>query len=52
MIEARLNGHQPVVVTEKGESLNFALNGAIDKLINMIESIVGREHDQRNKRNK
>lgn len=49
MIEARLEGRQPVVVTENAVTLNFALNGAIDKLISMIDSIIGRQRDQRSK---
>lgn len=48
MLEARLEGRQPIVVTENAETLNEALNGAVDKLINMIEKILGRQHDKRN----
>ncbi|MCK9281642.1 MAG: HPF/RaiA family ribosome-associated protein [Melioribacteraceae bacterium] len=48
MIEARLKGRQPIGVTDNAETLNEALDGAIDKLINMIESILGRQRDQRN----
>ena len=47
MIEARLEGRQPIVVTDHADTLNQALDGAIDKLINMIESILGRQHDKR-----
>ena len=47
MIEARLEGRQPIVVTDHAATLNQALDGAIDKLINMIESIHGRQRDQR-----
>ena len=49
MIEARLEGRQPIVVTDHSDTLNQALDGAIDKLINMIESILGRQHDLRNR---
>lgn len=48
MIEARLEGRQPIVVTDHADTLNQALDGAIDKLISMVESILGRQHDQRN----
>jgi ribosome-associated translation inhibitor RaiA len=48
MIEARLEGRQPIVVTDHASTLNQALDGAIDKLISMIESILGRQRDQRN----
>lgn len=47
MIEAHLEGRQPIVVTDHSDTLNQALNGAIDKLISMIESIHGRQSDQR-----
>jgi ribosome-associated translation inhibitor RaiA len=47
MIEARLEGRQPIVVTDNAATLNEALDGAIDKLISMIESILGRQRDQR-----
>ena len=47
MIEAHLEGRQPIVVTDHADTLNQALNGAIDKLISMIESILGRQRNQR-----
>jgi ribosome-associated translation inhibitor RaiA len=48
MIEAHLEGRQPIVVTDHADTLNQALDGAIDKLINMVESIRGRLRDRRN----
>ena len=50
MVEARLEGRQPIVVTDSAATLNQALDGAIDKLLSMVESIHGRRRDQR-KRN-
>ena len=47
MIEAHMEGRQPIVVTEHADNLNQALDGALDKLISMIESILGRQRDQR-----
>jgi ribosome-associated translation inhibitor RaiA len=47
MIEAHLEGRQPIVVSDHADTLNQALDGAIDKLISMIESILGRQRDQR-----
>jgi ribosome-associated translation inhibitor RaiA len=47
MIEAHLEGKKPIVVTDNAATLNQALDGAIEKLLNMIESILGRQHDQR-----
>lgn len=49
MIEARLEGRQPIVVTDSAATLNQALDGALDKLLNMVESIHGRRRDQRNR---
>ncbi len=42
MIEARLNGRQPTAVTQEAESLNQAIDGAIEKLKRSIESTLGR----------
>jgi hypothetical protein len=47
MIEVRLEGRQPIVVTDYADTLNQALDGALHKLISMIESILGRQRDQR-----
>ncbi|MBU1101927.1 MAG: HPF/RaiA family ribosome-associated protein [Bacteroidetes bacterium] len=47
MLEARLEGRQPIVVTNNAANLNEALDGAIDKLLNMIEGILGRQQDLR-----
>ncbi len=50
MIEAHIEGRQPIVVTEHADTLNQALDGALDKLISMIESILGRQRDQRSRK--
>jgi len=50
MIEARLEGRQPIVAIDHAATLNQALYSAIDKLLSMIESILGRQHDQRNRK--
>lgn len=50
MIEAHLEGRQPIAVTDRADTLNQALDGAIDKLINMMESILGRQRDQRSRK--
>ena len=46
MMEARLEGRQPVAVTHQAETLNQAVDGAADKLARLIESTLGRLHDQ------
>jgi ribosome-associated translation inhibitor RaiA len=46
MIEARLEGRQPIAVTHQATTLDEAVDGATDKLANLIESTLGRLHDQ------
>jgi ribosome-associated translation inhibitor RaiA len=46
-IEARPKGQQPISVTHKAESLEFAVEGAIEKLIHALSHLFGK---QRNKR--
>lgn len=48
MIEAHLEGRKPIAVSKHADTLNLALDGALDKLINMIDTILGRQRDQRN----
>lgn len=52
MLEARLERRQPIVVTDNAATLNQALDGAIDKLIRMIESILGRQRDRKGHKTK
>jgi hypothetical protein len=47
IIEVCLEEHQPIIVTDIAETLNQALDGTIDKLIGLIDSILGRQHDKR-----
>ncbi|PTN12384.1 HPF/RaiA family ribosome-associated protein [Nitrosomonas aestuarii] len=42
LIEARLEGRQPIAVTHQAATLDLAVNGATDKLKNAIESTLGR----------
>ena len=42
LLEAKLKGLKPVVVTHNAENLDFALSGAIDKLIKSLESATGK----------
>jgi hypothetical protein len=50
MMEARLQGRQPVAVTQQAATLDQGVNGAADKLTNLIESTVERLHDQKSRR--
>ena len=42
LLEARLKGLKPVVVTHQAETIDFAFSGATDKLIKSLESTIGR----------
>jgi len=42
MMEARLEGRQPIVVTHQTATVEEAVNGAADKLVNLIETTLGR----------
>ena len=42
MIEARLEGMQPIVVTNHADSHELAVTGAVDKLKSSIDTIEGR----------
>ena len=50
VMEARLEGRQPVAVTHQAATLDQAIDGAADKLTRLIESTLGRLRDQRNRR--
>lgn len=43
LLEARVKGIKPVVVTADGENLDIALSGAIDKLIKSLESVIDKQ---------
>jgi ribosome-associated translation inhibitor RaiA len=47
MLEARLQGRQPIIVINHAATLEQALDGAADKLINLSESTLGRQRDRR-----
>ena len=50
MMEARLEGRQPIAVTDEAATLDLAVNGAADKLARLIEHTLGKLHDQRTHR--
>jgi ribosome-associated translation inhibitor RaiA len=49
MLEARLEGRQPVTVTEHAATLEQAVHGAAQKLARLLDSTLGRLHDHREK---
>ena len=49
MLEARLEGRQPVAVTEHAATLEQAVNGAAHKLARLLDSALGRLNEHRDK---
>jgi ribosome-associated translation inhibitor RaiA len=50
MLEARLEGRQPIAVTHQAATLVQAVDGAADKLTRLIESTLGRRRHQESRR--
>jgi ribosome-associated translation inhibitor RaiA len=50
MMEARLEGRQPIAVTHQAATLDQAVHGAADKLTRLIESTLRRLRDQKSSR--
>jgi ribosome-associated translation inhibitor RaiA len=50
MMEARLEGRQPIAVTHYAASLDQAVDGAAHKLTRLIEGTLGRLHDHHGRR--
>ncbi len=51
MLEARLNGHQPVAVQHHAENMDEAIRGATTKLVRALEHTLGRldRHEHRSR---
>jgi ribosome-associated translation inhibitor RaiA len=49
MLEARLEGRQPVAVTEHAATMEQAVAGAAKKLTHLLNRTLGRLHDHREK---
>jgi hypothetical protein len=49
MLEARLQGRQPVAVTEHAASQEQAVHGATQKLVRLLDSTLGRLNDHRDR---
>jgi len=47
MLEARLEGRQPLAVTEHAATLDQAVHGAAQKLARLLDSTLGRLRDHR-----
>lgn len=50
MMEARLEGRQPIAVTHQAATLDQAVDGAADKLARLVESTLGRLREQKSRR--
>jgi ribosome-associated translation inhibitor RaiA len=52
MMEARLEGRQPIAVTDEAAALDLAVNGAADKLARLIENTLGKLRDRSSRRSR
>lgn len=50
VMEARLEGRQPIAVTHEAATLDQAIAGAADELTRLIRHTLGRVRDQRSRR--
>lgn len=46
LMEARMEGRQPVAVTEQSETIDKAVHGACEKMRRVIDTTLGRIHDK------
>lgn len=42
MLETRLEGRQPIAITNQANTIDLAINGAVEKVKTAIESILGK----------
>ena len=49
MLEVRLEGRQPVAVTEHANTQEQAMNGATQKMLRLLDSTLGRLNDHRDR---
>lgn len=50
MMEAKLEGRQPIAVTHQDATVDLAMDGAAGKMARMIESTIGKLQDQKRRR--
>lgn len=50
MLEVRLEGRSPIAVTYQAATVDEAVDGAADKLVNLIETTLGRQQHQESRR--
>jgi ribosome-associated translation inhibitor RaiA len=50
MMEARIKGLQPIAITHQAATVDQVVDGAVDKLVSLIETTLGRQqHQERNR---
>jgi len=50
MVEARIKGRQPIAITHHAATVDQVVDGAVDKLVSLIETTLGRQqHKVRNR---
>ena len=47
VVEVRMEGRQPIAVTHQAATMVQAIDGATDKLERKLDSVVGRQRDQK-----
>ncbi len=47
VLEARMEGRKPVAVVDNAASMKEAVQGALDKLVRMLDKTVGQMHEHR-----
>lgn len=50
MMEARIKGRQPIAITHQAATVDQVVDGAVDKLVSLIETILGRQQHQEKNR--
>ena len=50
VMEARIEGRQPIAVTHQAATVDQSVDGAAEKLTRLIESTLGRKHEQESHR--
>ena len=50
MMEARIKGRQPIAITHQAATVDQVVDGAVDKMVSLIETTLGRQqHQERNR---
>lgn len=49
VLETRLEKRKPIAVTGQGDTIELAVDGAIEKMKNSLSTIIGRMKDHKNK---